>query len=165
MLRRQQSPGPWGALRCPGGSGAIDVSTSNGVFTVEYSVDPVTAELSLSSRGGEKYSAPVVATATEAGGGNATTGSATFDPLGYYTGFRPGDLARLDSCMGKYLRSVRLRPRDLLIPSGPDPYRARWRDRINQSRVQEVVRRIIESHPGQAVGLSAVVALRYGGMR
>ena len=65
------------------------------------SYDAATFELSLASRDGEKYSVPVVATATEPGGGNATTATASFSPLGYFTGFKPGDLGKLDLCMGK----------------------------------------------------------------
>ena len=154
-----------GGVPVPGGAGSLNVPTPDGIFTVEYSVDPVTAELSLSSRGGEKYKVDVIATATEPGGGNATTGTGSFEPLGYYTGFRPGDLATLDHCMSKYLRSVRLRPRDLLIPPGPDPYREQWRDRINQPRLQEIIRLITPAYPAQSLAMSAVAAMRYGGMR
>lgn len=153
-----------GGKPVPAGSGFLDVPAADGIFTVGYSIDPVTSELSLSSRGGEKYSVPVIATATEPGGANPTTTAAVFDPLGYTTGFRPGDLATLDSCMSKYLRSVRLRPRDLLIPPGPDPFREQWRDRINQYRMQELVRLMTPVFPLQAVALGAISAMRYGGM-
>ena len=52
------------------GQSFINVKGTGGVFTVDYSIDPVTQELSLNSRGGEQYSVPVEVTATEPGGGN-----------------------------------------------------------------------------------------------
>ena len=125
------------------------------------SYDAATFELSLASRGGEKYSVPVVATATEPGGGNATTATASFSPLGYCTGFKPGDLGKLDHCMVKYIEAVRLRPQDLLVPPGPDPYRHQWQDRVNQARVLEFARQITRSHPAQAVALKAIAEMRY----
>jgi hypothetical protein len=105
---------------------------------------------------------PVEVTVTESNGANPTSVAASFDPVGYYNGFRPGDLAKLERCMNKYLRFVRLRPRDILIPPGPDPYRQQWRDRINHGRLQEVVRLICNSHPSEAIALGALVVMRYG---
>ena len=125
------------------------------------SYDAATFELSLAGRGGEKYSVPVVATATEPGGGNATTATASFSPLGYFTGFKPGDLGKLNHCMGKYIEAVRLRPQDLLVPPGPDPYRHQWQDRVNQARVLEFARQITRSHPAQAIALKAIAEMRY----
>jgi len=150
-----------GGVPVPAGSGTMNVPVDLATFSVEYVLHPATFELSLISRGGEKYAAPVVATATEPGGGNAMTANASFSPLGYFDGFAPGDLAKLDRCMEKYLESVQLRPRDLLIPPGPDPFREQWQDRVNQSRVLEFARQITRSHPGSAAALRAIAALRY----
>lgn len=150
-----------GGVPVPADAGTINVPAAGSIFSVDYALNPATFALSLASRGGEKYAAPVVATATEPGGGNATTATASFSPLGYFTGFKPGDLAKLDHCMGKYIEAVRLRPQDLLIPPGPDPFRQQWQDRVNQSRVLEFARQITRSHPGPAAALSAVAAMRY----
>lgn len=150
-----------GGVPVPAGSGSLDVPAAGGTFPVKYTVDPVSEELSLSSRGGEKYSVPVIARATEADGSSPTTSTSNFEPLGYYTGFRPGDLGKLDHCMSKYLRSMRLKRRDLLIPPGPDPFHQQWRDRINQARLQEVVNRMQGRYPAQALGLQIAVMLRY----
>ena len=104
----------------------------------------------------------VEVTVTESNGAHPTTIATSFDPLGYYNGFRPVDFTKLESCMNRYLRFVRLRPRDILIPPGPDPYRQQWRDRINRGRLREVVRLISNSHPSEAIALGALIVMRYG---
>ncbi|MDX1416231.1 MAG: hypothetical protein R3293_18685 [Candidatus Promineifilaceae bacterium] len=150
-----------GGAPVPAGSGQLNISTAEGMFTVDYAVDAVTAELTLVSRAGERYRAAVVATATEANGSSPTTANTFFEPLGYFSGFRPGDLGVLDRCMRKYMLSARLKPYELLIPPGPDPYRAQWRDRINMLRMQEAVQRIAIQYPQQASALQQMAALRY----
>lgn len=145
-----------------GSDASLNVMTSDGEFTVQYIVHPVTQELTLVSRGGERYRAAVEVTITEPNGNNPTTVAAIFDPIGWYNGYRPEDSAKLARCLNKYLRYVKLRPRDILIPPGPDPYRQQWRDRINQARLQEVVRLISNSHPAEAIALGALVVMRYG---
>ena len=51
------------------GSGTVAVPFDGVEFSLEYVIDPISYELGLTARGGEKYSAALVATATEAGGG------------------------------------------------------------------------------------------------
>lgn len=143
------------------GSGPLQVPTADGTFTVDFAVDPVTAELSLHSRPGDRFRVEVVATATEADGSNPTTASAFFSPPGYYTGFRRGDMGVLDRCMRKYLISVKLKPYEMLIPPGPDPYHAQWRDEINLSRVQEALKVITPHYPEQAAAIKEIATLRY----
>lgn len=150
-----------GGVAVPPGAGSLNVPTAEGVFTVDYAIDPVTAELTLSSRGGERYKAAVVVTATEPGGGSPMTASSAFEPLGFYTGFRPGDLGVLDRCMRKYLEHADLQPYELLIPPGPDPFRAQWRDRLNQTRVQEAITQVAPSFPQEAAALGQIAALRF----
>lgn len=150
-----------GGVPVPAGSGSIEVPAAGATFSVEYALDAATFELSLTSRGGEQYSVTVMATASEPGGAKATTATAAFSPLGYFTGFKAGDLATLDRCMFKYALSARLRPRDLLVPPGPNPYRGLWRDRINQGRILELARQIAPAYPGEAMGLRAAASMRY----
>lgn len=147
-------------------SNPISVPTATGTFTIECILDIDTDELTLISRGGEKYSVEVQCDATESDGiGNRTFTKVNFEPLGYFTGFRASDLAKLDKCMGKYARSAGLSHRDFLIPPGPDPYREKWKDRINLAAVDEVARRLADDHPAQSLGLSVAAAMRYGKMR
>jgi hypothetical protein len=147
-------------------SNPINVPTASGTFTIECFLDEATDELTLISRGGEKYSVEVECEAWEADGvSNRNFVKTKFEPLGYFTGFKPGDLRKLDHCMEKYAISARLSRRDLLIPPGPDPYREAWKDRINFARVEEVARRIAERFPAQALGLSVAAAMRYNHVR
>ncbi len=141
---------------------SIDVETATGTFTIEVQFDANTNELTLISRGGEKYSVELECEAWESDGvSNWTFVKTKFEPLGYFTGFKPGDLWKLDHCMERYAISARLSRRDLLIPPGPDPYREAWKDRINLARVEEVARRIADRYPAQALGLSVAAAMRY----
>jgi hypothetical protein len=144
----------------------LDVTTATGTFTIECQFDADTNELTLISRGGEKYSVEIECEAWEADGvSNWTFVKVNFDPLGYFTGFRPGDLSKLDHCMGRYAISARLSHRDYVIPPGPDPYREQWKDRINLARVEEVARRIADRYPAQSLGLSMAAAMRYSHVR
>ncbi|MEP6594908.1 MAG: hypothetical protein ABJA71_03130 [Ginsengibacter sp.] len=144
------------------GSGSINVVASGEAYTIDYSTDGVTQELSLSSKPAEKYIVSVQVTVSESNGANPITVTTVFDPVGYYNGFGPGDGEKLARCMDKYLIYVKVRPRDILIPPGPEPYREQWKDRINKARLQEVVRLISDSHPAEAIALGALVIMRYG---
>ena len=145
-----------------GASGSIEAPTTDGNFTIEFALDPITAELSLSSRGGEKYRVDVTVTITEADGTGATNATAVFAPKGYFDGYAPGDDAKLARCMSKYARHAKVRLRDYLVPPGPDPYRNHLADRVNQARMQRLVDQVADQHPGPASALAALTALRYG---
>ena len=145
-----------------GASGSLEAPTPDGAFTIEYAVDPITAELSLSSRGGEKYRVDVTVTMSEADGSGATTATMVFAAKGFFEGYAPGDLEKLDRCMFKYAKRAKLRLRDYLIPPGPDPTGLDRADRINQARMQQVIAQVATQHPGPASALAALTALRYG---
>lgn len=149
-------------IEVAGPNGSLDAPTPDGTFTIEYAVDPVTLELSLSSRGGEKYRVDVTVTMTEADGSGATTATVVFAAKGFYEGYAPGDLEKLDRCMGKYAKSARLRLRDYLIPPGPDPLGLDQVDRINQARMHQLIGQIATENAGAAIALTALTALRYG---
>ena len=149
-------------IEAVGPSGSLDAPTPDGTFTIEYAIDPVTAELSLSSGGGQKYRVDVTVTMTEADGSGATTATVVFAAKGYYDGYAPGDLEKLERCMFKYAKSAKLRLRDYLIPPGPDPSGLDLVDRINQLRMQQLIGQVAAQHPGAASALAALTALRYG---
>ncbi len=142
------------------GSGSLNIAES--VYPVNYSVDPVTGELSLSSNPADRYSLPLEVTVTEPDASNPTKATSVFNPPGWFDGFSAADGAKLAKCMSKYLRRVRLLPRDLLIPPGLDPYRNQRSDRVNQARLQEVIRNISQSHPAEAVALGVLSVMQYG---
>ena len=145
-----------------GSNGTIQAPTTDGVFTVSYEVNPVTAELLLWGRGGERYRADVTVAMSEADGSGTTFATAVFQSKGWYDGFGPGDEGKLARCMFKYAKSARLRLRDYLIPPGPDPAHEELVDRINERRMQQVISQIADAHPGPASALAALTALRYG---
>jgi hypothetical protein len=147
-----------------GENGTIEAPTTDGVFTVSYQLNPVTVELLLWGRGGERYRADVTVAVSEADGSGTRFATATFQSKGWYDGYGPGDTAKLARCMSKYAKSVRLRLGDYLVPSGPDPdpVREQLVDRINQRRMQQVIAQVADEHPGPASALAALTAMRYG---
>ncbi|HKO48937.1 MAG TPA: hypothetical protein VJV79_14495 [Polyangiaceae bacterium] len=151
-----------GGVPIVGNDGTLQVPTTDGVFTVFFELHPVTAELVLWSRGGERYGADVTVAVSESDGSGTGFAAARFEPNGWYDGLGPGDNEKLERCMFKYAKSARLRPRDLLIPPGPDPYFHPHIDHSNQRRMQHFIDRIADSHPAEASALSAMSALRYG---
>ena len=146
-----------------GATGTLQAPTPDGTFAIEYALDPITAELSLSSRGGERYRVDVTITLTEADGTGATSATAVFAPVGYFEGYGPGDQLTITRCMAKYAKRAQLHLRDYLIPPGPNPL---WNDRverINEERVRHVINRAATRNRGAAQALSALHAMRYGG--
>ena len=142
------------------GDGYLSIAAS--AYPVNYIVHPVTMELTLISNPADRYTLQVEATATEPDGSNPTTATTLFDPPGWYNGFSAADQAKLAKCLGKYLRYVKVRPGDLIIPPGPDPYRINPADRITKARLLELVNNIKESKPAAAIGLHALTVIRYG---
>jgi hypothetical protein len=103
-----------------GNEGAVDVPFGDVVFTMEYTIDPVSFELSLTARGGERYDAEVGATVTL----GAETGSATtvLRSRGFYEGYTPEDEAILGECLASIFDLANI-PREaprFRIP-GPEP--------------------------------------------
>ena len=143
------------------GAGTVEVTTEAGQFTVQYELDADTGVLVLVARGGERYAAEVVATATEAGGANPVTATARFDPVGWSEGFSAADLAKLDRCITRRYRQVRIRLRDWLVPPGPDPLRPGLAERINAGRLRAIAGIFAERAPAEARALAALIDLRY----
>jgi hypothetical protein len=89
-------------------NGRVMVTTADGQFDIDYSVDPLTQELALTSYGGQRYAVDVVATADEVGGGWARTATARFDPAGWYRGVSPEDHWLIQRCLERWAESRRL---------------------------------------------------------
>jgi hypothetical protein len=149
-------------IEVAGAEGSIDAPTPVGTFTIQYVLNPTTAELLLSSGAGEQYRVDIRVTITEADDSGPTTATTVFQPKGHFEGYAPGDERKLDNCMSRYAKSARLRPRDYLIPPGPDPFRDQLTNRINQQRLQQLAIQVADSHPAQANALSALTVLRFG---
>lgn len=146
----------------PEGAGSLNVPTSEGEFSIDYFRHPLTAELRLTSGGGVRYRVDLVCTISEGDGTGAKTAVATFAPPGWRDGYSPADTAALEKCLLKYAKSARLRPRDFLIPHGPNPIEREMVDQINQRRLQLMIDQVATSHPGPAAALGAISAMRFG---
>jgi hypothetical protein len=145
-----------------GDRGTLQAPTADGTFEIEYALDAITSELSLSSRGGERYRVDVTITITEADGTGATSATAVFAPVGYQEGYSAADQLIISRCMAKYAKRARLHLRDYLIPPGPGPTWNERADRINQQRVQHVIDQAATRDVGAAHALTALRGLRYG---
>jgi hypothetical protein len=143
------------------GTGSVNVTTPDGTFSMQYDLTAEPNELSLIGRGGEKYAAPVLVTVTEPDGRYGRTATTTFNAVGWTTGLLTSDLVKADGCMRKYLRRVFIRPGDWLVPPVEDHTQNELHERINQSRLRELVRLIARQYPAEARELSALVQIRY----
>lgn len=142
------------------GSGSIAVPTAEGIFNVTYQLDPISAELIIQSRGGERYSTDVVATASESDGTQPTTARQAFDPPGWWTGFSAADLRKIDECLARKLIPLKVRIRDLLVPSNAEHRPGHLRDRINARRLELLAQLVAETHPAAAQAIEELSQLR-----
>jgi len=76
-----------GGVPVAGNSGSVDVPFGEVSFAVEYTIDHIGFELALTSRGGERFEAPVVVTVT--GDGVTGTASDTYTALRWVGGIHP----------------------------------------------------------------------------
>jgi hypothetical protein len=82
-----------------GSSGTVDVAFDGAVFTLEYTIDPVSFELGLTSRGGERVTASIEVTVTEAGGGASSTAQAHFNARGWSEAYTPESVEVMAQCI------------------------------------------------------------------
>jgi hypothetical protein len=143
------------------GTGPLQVPSAAGIVTVVCTLSAGTEQLTVDTRGGDAVSGSVVADISSEGVSLSATSS--IDAAGSYTGFRPYDLNKLDSCMRKYAISVDLKAHELLIPPGPDPYRERWKDELNSVRLDHIIDVVGSANPDRAATLKDMAKLRYGG--
>lgn len=135
-----------------GDQGVVDVPFDDAEFEVEYTIDPVSFELTLSTgHGGERYNADVVATANL--GTQMASASAVFQSRGFYEGYTPEDDTILSDCLASIFDRANIRhlaPR-FRIPF-PQPPRFEvdlWRDRtlalLHDLRLDTTTTRAVES--------------------
>ncbi|WP_027343060.1 hypothetical protein [Hamadaea tsunoensis] len=151
-----------GGTTIPAGtwSGNIAIGTSDGEFNVDFILDPVSWELQVTGRGGERYTAEVKVAVSEADGAYEHFATATFNPLGWENGVHPGDRAKLDQCLHKIFGRAGVRAHDHLIPLDRiDPPR---RDRViqaNLERLGPLADALRSEHPAEAAAIDEIVAL------
>ncbi len=130
-----------GGLQIAAGSSTVKVTAIEGrQVTVQAQLNADTGVLTLISKAADgAYTVDLICKATEPGGSDAQTATDEFSPVGSYTGVKHEDAFMLRLCLDRLLRIVRLRPRDLLIPPGPDPYRDGVINEANLTRIQKAV--------------------------
>lgn len=103
-------------LGAPGGN--VGVPVDGKLFTLGYTIDPVLFELTLTSRGGERYETPAVVTVS----GDGTTGSATavFTAPGWVEGIDPDDAQKFGDCLSRITQKYRRVPAPFRRPT-PEP--------------------------------------------
>ncbi|MGW5640746.1 hypothetical protein [Streptomyces sp. NPDC003832] len=110
--------------------GAVDVPVDGAVFTLDYTIEPETAELVLTSRGGERYETPAVVTVS--GGGTTASATAVFTAPGWVEGIHPDDVAKLGDCLARIAQRYQRMPAPFRRPTPEPP----WSD-LNTRRIAE----------------------------
>jgi len=150
----------------PGNHVINPISTDGKSVTIHTTLDSTTDVLVLvSSASDGAYSVEVRCTASELDGSNAQDAADDFEPIGQYTGLRRTDAVALRACLSKLLAVVRLRPRDLLIPPGPDPFRENENNLINLERLEKAAKLVDIVSAKTGVELRSMVKLLYGSLR
>jgi hypothetical protein len=112
-------------------------------------------ELQLTSRGGERFEAPVVLTVT--GDGATATASATFSALGWFDGIHPEDVGTLGACLGRIADRYRVVPAPFRKPSPNPPWATMLARRQAELLWFDKTTRLINELPGlDAEGRSAL---------
>lgn len=134
-----------GGVAAPANNGTVDVPFEGATFAVQYTIDPVVFELTVTSRGGERFEAPVVVTI--AGGGTTATASTTFAAQGWFDGVHPDDMATVARCIPRILDGFRYRslPPVFRKPTPEPGWSLNVRKEAEQLWYSQVVRLINES--------------------
>lgn len=109
-----------GGMPVAGNSGSVEVPFGEVSFAVEFTIDPVVFELSLTSRGGERFEAPVVVTAT--GDGATATATDTYTAQGWFDGVHPEDSEKLGECLKGVSDRFRVVPVPFRRPTPEPPW-------------------------------------------
>ncbi len=109
-----------GGMPVSGNNGSVAVPFGDVSFAVEFTIDPVVFELALTSRGGERFEAPVVVTVT--GDGATATATATFTALGWFDGVHPEDAEKLGDCLKRVSDRFRVVPTPFRRPTPSPPW-------------------------------------------
>jgi hypothetical protein len=109
-----------GGVPLGGPSGNVSVPVDGKVFALDYTIDPAVFELTLTSRGGERYETPAVVTVS----GDGTTASATavFTAQGWVEGLDPDDAQKLGDCLSRITQKYRRLPAPFRRPTPEPPW-------------------------------------------
>lgn len=143
-----------GGVPATGTSGSLNVPYDGVTFEVQYTIDPVVFELSLTSRGGERFEVPVVVTAT--GDGATATSSTNFVAQGWFDGIHPEDVDALARCLkgiiDRYQNAV---PPVFRKPTPEPEWSLKIREEVHRLWYGQVTRLINEAPALDAAGQSA----------
>lgn len=142
-----------GGVPATGNSGTVDVPYDGVTFAVEYVIDPVVFELALTSRGGERFEAPVVVTVT--GDGATATASTTFTAQGWFDGVHPDDSAILARCLRGIFDRYHAVPPVFRKPTPEPGWSLKVRDEVQRLWYGHVIRQINEGPALDAAGRTA----------
>jgi hypothetical protein len=143
-----------GGVPATGNSGTVNVPYDGVTFAVAYTIDPVVFELALTSRGGERFEAPVVVTVT--GDGTTATASTTFTASGWFDGVHPDDAATLARCLRRIFDRYHAVPPVFRKPTPEPGWSLKVRDEAQRLWYGQVVRLINEGPALDAAGRTAL---------
>jgi hypothetical protein len=144
-----------GGVTVAGTSGTAEVPFGDVKFTVEFTIDPVVFELALTSRGGERYEAPVVVTVT--GEGATATAADTFTAQGWFEGIHPEDEEKVGECLKRIADRFRVVPTLFRKPTPEPPWGSLLVRRQTEQLWFDKTMRLIDELPGiDAVGRSGL---------
>jgi len=135
-----------GGVPVAGTSGTADIPFGDVTFPVEFTIDPVVFELALTSRGGERYEAPVVVTAT--GEGVIATATDTFTAQGWFEGIHPEDEATVGQCLKRIADRFRVMPTLFRRPTPEPPWGSLLLRRQTEQLWFAKAMRLIDELPG-----------------
>ncbi|GAA1942725.1 hypothetical protein [Agromyces allii] len=109
-----------GGVPVTGGSGVVQVPFDGSTFAVDYTIDPVTFELGLTSPGGIRLGADVVCTVADQIG--AAIGQTRFEAEGWFEGYNGDDFPKVIACWTRRIKDldIRVKPGEFEKPT-PDP--------------------------------------------
>ncbi|WP_344012220.1 hypothetical protein [Streptomyces thermospinosisporus] len=116
-------------LSAPGGN--VSVPVDGTAFSLDYTLDPATSELQLTSRGGERYETPAVVTAD--GSGATASATAVFTAQGWTEGIHPEDEEKFDACLRRITERHQRMPAPFRRPSAEPP----WSDLATRRRAEQ----------------------------
>jgi hypothetical protein len=135
-----------GGVPVAGTSGTAEIPFGDVTFTVEFTIDPVVFELALTSRGGERYEAPVVVTVT--GEGATATATDTFTAQGWFEGLHPEDEEKVGECLKRIADRFRVMPTRLRKPTPEPPWGSLLLRRQTEQLWFAKTMRLIDELPG-----------------
>lgn len=142
-----------GGVPATGNGGTLNVVYNGATFAVQYTIDPVVFELSLTSRGGERFEVP--ATVTITGDGTTATASTTFTAQGWFEGIHPEDEAILAGCFRRIFERYQQMPRVFRKPTPEPEWRFDVREEVQRLWYVQTARLINEVPGLDAAGRTA----------